>query len=217
LCHLPSSGAVAGLVPTHFTKANSASGTIINEGYSEEWLKEYSHNHYFSCDPTKNARFSGADFLRWSDTFKRAEKDSEKRYIRHAKEYGIHDGVTVGTQRATCGPISFFAFLGDNLGQNHRDEILLRYLTPYLHEAMCRAAPASFLAVEPTNHMLLSTRETEVLSWAMAGKTNWEISVILHISERTVKFHIQNVMSKLQASSRAHAVAIALGQGLICA
>jgi DNA-binding CsgD family transcriptional regulator len=50
----------------------------------------------------------------------------------------------------------------------------------------------------------------------MAGKTNWEISLILNISERTVKFHIQNTMEKLQASSRAHAVAIALGEGLIC-
>jgi DNA-binding CsgD family transcriptional regulator len=89
---------------------------------------------------------------------------------------------------------------------------MLQYLAPYLHEAMCRATPT---APVPKSSPL-SEREIETLNWAMAGKTNWEISMILNISERTVKFHVQNVMRKLEASSRAHAVAIALGQGLIC-
>lgn len=61
----------------------------------------------------------------------------------------------------------------------------------------------------------LSARETEVLCWAMEGKTNWEISVILSLSERTVKFHIRNAMTKLKASTRAHAVAVAIRRGLI--
>ena len=61
----------------------------------------------------------------------------------------------------------------------------------------------------------LSRREVEVLIWAMEGKTNWEIAVILALSERTVKFHVHNAMSKLRATSRAHAVAVAIRRGLI--
>ena len=61
----------------------------------------------------------------------------------------------------------------------------------------------------------LTVREKEVLAWAMEGKTNWETSVILSLSEATVKFHVRNAMAKLNATSRAQAVAVALRRGLI--
>ncbi len=49
----------------------------------------------------------------------------------------------------------------------------------------------------------------------MQGKSSWEISVILNISERTVNFHIYNIMQKLEAVNRTHAVAVATSLGLI--
>ena len=61
----------------------------------------------------------------------------------------------------------------------------------------------------------LTVRESEVLAWIKAGKNNWEISQILHISERTVKFHVANLCRKLGANTRAHAVAIGLQRGLL--
>ncbi len=61
----------------------------------------------------------------------------------------------------------------------------------------------------------LSIREREVLCWVREGKTNWAIAQILGISERTVKFHVQNTLAKLDASSRGHAVVVALARGLI--
>jgi DNA-binding CsgD family transcriptional regulator len=61
----------------------------------------------------------------------------------------------------------------------------------------------------------LTERETEVMQWIQRGKTNWEISRILCISERTVKFHVQNSLAKLGASTRSHAIAIALKRGFI--
>lgn len=61
----------------------------------------------------------------------------------------------------------------------------------------------------------LSEREKEVLSWSKRGKSSWEISAILNISERTVNFHVNNVMQKLNAVSRIQAVAVAIERGLI--
>ncbi len=61
----------------------------------------------------------------------------------------------------------------------------------------------------------LSPREKEILKWLKAGKSSWDISIILDITERTVNFHINNVKQKLNAVSRAQAVAIAMGLGLI--
>ncbi len=61
----------------------------------------------------------------------------------------------------------------------------------------------------------LSKREKEVLTWSKRGKSSWEISAILNISERTVNFHVNNIMQKLNAVSRTQAVAVAIERGLI--
>ena len=81
-----------------------------------------------------------------------------------------------------------------------------------------RSSDVSFVGAQleaKDRTVALSPRETEVLTWAMQGKTNWEISVILSVSERTVKFHVRNAMTKLHSRSRAQAVAVALRFGLI--
>lgn len=64
-------------------------------------------------------------------------------------------------------------------------------------------------------HFCLSQREKEILFWLAEGKSNWDVSVILGISERTIRFHIKNVMKKLNAVNRTHAVAIAICEKLI--
>ena len=61
----------------------------------------------------------------------------------------------------------------------------------------------------------LSRREREVLSWLRHGKSNWEISRILGISERTVKFHVTSIMRKLNAVTRTQAVALAMELGVL--
>ena len=61
----------------------------------------------------------------------------------------------------------------------------------------------------------LTLREKECLTWAAAGKSSWDIANIVALSERTVNFHIGNVIKKLDVSSRSQAVARALAVGLI--
>jgi DNA-binding NarL/FixJ family response regulator len=61
----------------------------------------------------------------------------------------------------------------------------------------------------------LSDREYEVLSLMAKGKNNKAIAAELNITENTVKFHVTNVMIKLGASDRTHAVVNALQQGII--
>lgn len=65
------------------------------------------------------------------------------------------------------------------------------------------------------NGSTLSLREKEVLKWLKMGKSSWDISIILDISERTVNFHITNIMNKLDAMTRTQAVAISIERGLI--
>ena len=61
----------------------------------------------------------------------------------------------------------------------------------------------------------LTDREREALTWAARGKSSSEIAVILHISERTVNFHIDNAMRKLGAATRIQAAVKSALLGLI--
>jgi len=54
-----------------------------------------------------------------------------------------------------------------------------------------------------------------MLRCLMSGKSTKDIAAILEVSERTIKFHIDNIMKKLDAENRTHAVAIVLGEKLM--
>jgi DNA-binding NarL/FixJ family response regulator len=61
----------------------------------------------------------------------------------------------------------------------------------------------------------LSPREIEVLELIREGNRNKQIADRLCIAETTVNFHIKNIVDKLQANDRTHAVTIALRRGLL--
>jgi DNA-binding CsgD family transcriptional regulator len=61
----------------------------------------------------------------------------------------------------------------------------------------------------------LTPREREVIQWISAGKTSWEIGVILGLSERAINKFIADAMVKLDAATRAQAVANAIRIGEI--
>jgi DNA-binding NarL/FixJ family response regulator len=61
----------------------------------------------------------------------------------------------------------------------------------------------------------ITKREIEVLKRLKSGGTSREIACMLDISERTVKFHICNIMKKLKAENRTRAVVIAMEKGLV--
>jgi DNA-binding NarL/FixJ family response regulator len=74
------------------------------------------------------------------------------------------------------------------------------------------------IAADITEHVAedaLSGREIEVLRRIARGTSNKIIAEQLAISEATVKSHVKNILSKLQANDRTHAVTIALKRGFI--
>jgi DNA-binding NarL/FixJ family response regulator len=69
--------------------------------------------------------------------------------------------------------------------------------------------PLRELEQEPT------MREVEVLQLISDGLVNREIGQRLFLSEETVKSHVRHLLAKLQARSRAHAVAVGFRRGII--
>jgi LuxR family quorum sensing-dependent transcriptional regulator len=62
---------------------------------------------------------------------------------------------------------------------------------------------------------VLTSRESEVLTWVARGKSAWEIGEILHITKRTVDEHVHTAARKIGAANRTHAVALAIRDGMI--
>jgi DNA-binding NarL/FixJ family response regulator len=74
------------------------------------------------------------------------------------------------------------------------------------------------IAVEIAEHATegaLTPREVVVLRLVAAGNTNKEIGAQLSLTEVTVKSHVKNILAKLGANDRTHAVTIALKRGII--
>jgi DNA-binding NarL/FixJ family response regulator len=85
-----------------------------------------------------------------------------------------------------------------------------------VHAGQKRILPevASGLAEHATDDAL-SAREIEVLRLVSGGNANKEIAAQLSITEETVKGHIKNILAKLDANDRTHAVTIGLRRGII--
>jgi DNA-binding NarL/FixJ family response regulator len=74
------------------------------------------------------------------------------------------------------------------------------------------------VAAQLANHAVddaLTAREVEVLQLIAAGNANKIIADRLSLSEDTIKGHVKNILSKLDANDRTHAVTIGLTRGII--
>jgi len=74
------------------------------------------------------------------------------------------------------------------------------------------------VAAEIAEHVLddtLTSREIDVLRLIAGGNANKDIGALLSISEETVKGHVKNILAKLDANDRTHAVMIGLKRGII--
>jgi DNA-binding CsgD family transcriptional regulator len=112
---------------------------------------------------------------------------------------------------------TFTGYFFQNISPAVRGDIKLRLtmLAPYVHIAVSRVFDLKQVKPQGLDEKdlnpfkaTLSSREAEISRWVACGKTNWEIGQILGISDKTVKTHVQNILFKLRASSRAQVAAL---------
>jgi DNA-binding NarL/FixJ family response regulator len=82
------------------------------------------------------------------------------------------------------------------------------YVDPRLH-------PALLSRKATQTQRVLSKREREIMDLLAQGLTGEQVAERLFLSPETIKTHIRNAMSKLEANTRVHAIAIALRDGFI--
>ena len=182
---------------------------IINVSYPSEWLELYVLQGFAKIDPVVKENCANFRLQYWGDTYEKY--DSSGLFVSKAEDFGLSTGYTHGLRNFEGSEGSLFSFAGPSIEHHPRTEAILRHLVPHLHQALVRITGMDKKKPDP----ILSLREKEVLNWIKQGKSTWDISVILGISRSTVNFHVNNVLQKLDAVSRAQAVAIAIEQGLI--
>ncbi len=196
----------------HRTEASIDANHFINVSFPPEWCSLYLSKGFDKTDPiVRESARNGNGLQYWPDTYK---KYDARAFVSAAQDFGLREGYSHGVRSPGGDKKSHFSFAGRSVKRNPRTELILEHAVPHLDRAFNRIVgdgkerPSRLSAG-------LSSREKEVLNWAKDGKSTWEISVILSISKNTVKFHLKNIMGKLEVVSRTQAVAVALQNGLI--
>jgi DNA-binding CsgD family transcriptional regulator len=199
--------------------SNDSCGTVLAEifdgGFPREFGREYVSRHYFRASRVISENFRTYRLQAWSEAWRRLHQPKE--IISLCRDFGMTEGYAHGTR-----PLpkwrhgSFFCFSGPSIRRDPRTEAMLEHLTPHLHLALATVTyPAMEGKPSATGSSALSKREKEVLEWLKEGKSSWDASAILNISESTVNFHVRNVLRKLGVVNRAQAIAVAIRLGLI--
>jgi DNA-binding CsgD family transcriptional regulator len=186
---------------------------VVNVSYPDEWLKVYWQNSYFEVDPIFQKALKAPGTQLWKDTYRGAVSKKEKAFIDAAAEFGLEDGITTGSMDSACNMATFCSFAGESDIDAERYFELMEYLGYHLHLALLRTEPRHTYVLDRCVKKL-SVRELTILNWMKNGKTNWEIAQILGVTERTVRFHVESIFSKLDVTSRSQAVATAIEHGL---
>lgn len=187
----------------------------IITNYPDEWMNFYSVEKMQKNDPVVKYCWANTVPIRWLDlihleTYVNAH--GEQILIR-AREFGLQDGLSVPIKSPT-GEIALLSVATSNLeGLDERMSNLL-HTAQYFGNAVFERYMRVQLKPEERN-FYLTDREKECLFWVCEGKTAWEISKILGITERTVTFHMTSAMNKMGAVNRQHAAAKAILHGLI--
>ena len=181
----------------------------VNISYPDEWLSTYKLKDYHRIDPVVKENFMHFKLQYWAETYKKHAPSRE--FILQAEDFGLIRGYTHGLRNLKGGECSIFSFAGPSVEYGIRTKVLLKHLVPHFHQMLVRVIRSN----KEKQNAVLSLREKEILNWIRLGKSTWEISTILGISENTVKYHVKTILEKLDAVSRPQAVAIAIQERLI--
>nr|WP_315405606.1 LuxR family transcriptional regulator [uncultured Pseudomonas sp.] len=184
---------------------------ILRSNYPSAWEARYVAEDYFSCDPTVAHGLTRTTPLQWAA----AQQQHQQAFWEEARHYSLDHGWCLSVQGdyGTIGLLSL-SRPDDPISTLELDtkEAKLIWLSQLAHSAMTGFFAQTHL---PEAQKALTAREKEVLKWTAVGKTYSEISIILTIDSRTVKFHLVNAMRKLQASNKAEATVKAILLGML--
>lgn len=184
---------------------------VMFNNYPQRWQKRYETENYLAIDPSVAQARQSPDPLIWSDVLFR----NASFFWEDARAAGLKFGwAQSNTDAAGVASMLTLSRSSQPITRLELDEneIKMRWLVNVAHLTLSKRISTRF--ANP-NEVKLTSREKEVLKWTGSGKTSYEISCLLTISENTVNFHIKNSILKLGAANKTAAVVQAFMTGLL--
>jgi LuxR family transcriptional regulator, quorum-sensing system regulator BjaR1 len=187
------------------TSGQSLKQLTVANGWPAEWFELYNRENLSAVDPVPRHCFRTLNPFEWKDAPYDRERDLPAHAVMtRARDFRLHEGF--------CIPIHYddatgaISIAGENPTLDPETKSALHLMSVFTHgrlRALARPNPI-------TSERRLTEIEAEVLRWAARGKTAWETSQILHISERNVRWHLEEAQRKLMTKNKTATVATAL-------
>lgn len=173
--------------------------------YPPRWTNHYLEHGYEHTDPI--ILRSGNDIrpFDWSADLSEAADKKVYRFFSEAADFGIRYGFTIplhdeyGFAALTFASDRWNPAFSDTIWENIH---LLQFAAILFHTFARRRLGPPFLV----NGAHLTPREYECLNLVAKGKSAWDISRILNVSQHCAEFHLANVRAKLDVHSICQAI-----------
>lgn len=202
------------LIGTQWVGPRGERSFQVLSGYPLEWQAEYAQRGYMAIDPTVGHCQTSTTSLVW--TQEQFEQANAMELFEEASGYGLSCGMSVPIHEV-AGVKTMVSLVRDQpIDADPREqEQLVRageIIGNLAHFTFRRLITPQIQGVLPKR---LTSNELTALRWVANGKTSWETSRIMNISEATVVFHLNNAMKKLDVVNRPQAIAAAFRLGLL--
>lgn len=177
------------------------------------WRKHYLERGMPRDDQLMHSGLASPEPTTWR-RFRRQTRISrgQQQIFDEATEFRLKDGFFLPIHQLDGSVTCVSLFSERPLADDARTGAALHMMSIYYSFAVRRLLQPP----EPaTPRITMTPRQRECLQWVRAGKSDWEISQILGISEHTVAEHIDHARRRLGVKSRTQAVIEAISQGLI--
>lgn len=193
----------------HSTDTDTRLGT-----YPEAWAERFFEQDYFEVDSVSQRAVDADIPFFWNDCYTKDEPTINlsikgRQFMAESSELELVRGVTIpvlnqGRKSSInlCG-----AYAQEGPGVLH----MMHLCAIYFHQRLL-ALENVFGIFSPDTSVRLTPREQEILQWYAVGKSAWDISVVLTVSEAAVRFHLSNIREKYGVSSSVYATALAISR-----
>ena len=200
---------IAGTIPS--PKERMQEQHLLVSAYPAGWMDRYLDQGYVRIDPVVSRIARDPSPFLWAQEIAGSKRcPLAKRMFDEAAEFNLKAGFAVPLITLD-GAVAAVSLGGEAVEMPPEAHAMIGMISTF---AIARAIDLRN-AGGGRQRPKLTPREIECLKWAADGKTEWEISAILHVSEHTADKHLANAHRKLGAANRVQAVAVAIRWGLI--
>ena len=192
----------------------SKKSAVYHFGYAEEISRMYRDPQIMETDPIPDFVMHAGHPMTWNqiiDKMRVKLSDKQRGFLRLFRDHGFVDGVAC----PLFGPMGRNSYFAVNFDREltEDDEAMVQ---PMVERARaCHNRICAMIRRREEDDIQLSPRESEIIYWIARGKTNYEMAIILGISESSVVTYVRRMFKKLDATDRVTAVINGLERSLV--